>query len=405
MVEDPPAAAPSASMSVWAARLAKELGQLQPPGQLPAGVTEEDEDVSLGEGRCRLRFRLAKSPAAAGAASTEEESGRPASVVVVEVELGHTSTNYPFEPPVLTVLSGKELLPWANVSTTDGRLLLPALTNWTPNTGLLDLLAALGEALKRGEEEGGGGMTDTFEPGQALDTAKFPGPLFPCSLRLQGGAVLHRYVGVLDDWVLLVEADKTRLEWVTVVRAASVLQVAKLKYRRGESISVILKGGCVVRACVGGSVIMLFPFLPFDQRFRHALTHPISQSTNHLQLSIADGSKWELQMPASADCVQAVQGALAQKGVQGRKMSQAAINQVERARLLILEARRREGEVDDWSEERVQGIVDLYKDATEMLASVSDEKIQVRCDRFMFVCLRVKERKGMVSQSIDRISL
>lgn len=249
MAEEPGAAAAAAGMSVWTARLTKELASL---GQLPSGITRDDSEqqedaVSLEEGRCCLRFRLAKS-----AASTDEE------VLTVEIEPGH---HYPFEPPVVRLISGRELLPRANVSSTDeGRVLLPALVNWTPQSGVLALLEALSAALERGvgaqgeeeeAEEGGGGMPATFEPGQALDTAKLSGVLFPCSVRQQGGTVLHRYVGVLEDWVLLLEADKTRLNWVQVVRAAPLLQVAKLKYRRGESITVILKGeGLRCDACV-----------------------------------------------------------------------------------------------------------------------------------------------------------
>ncbi len=86
-------------------------------------------------------------------------------------------------------------------------------------------------------------------------------------------------------------------------------------------------------------------------------------------------------MAASAECVAAIQAALAVKGVQGRKTSQAALNQIERARALIQEARRREREVGDGTSEQeplslacVQGVMDLYRDAIELLSSVSDEK-------------------------------
>jgi hypothetical protein len=91
-------------------------------------------------------------------------------------------------------------------------------------------------------------------------------------------------------------------------------------------------------------------------------------------------------MAASADCVAAIQAALAEKGVQGRKTSQAALNQIERARALIQEARRRERDMGDAAateEQRqplslacVQGVMDLYRDAIELLSSVSDEKKQ-----------------------------
>ena len=218
-------------------------------------LAEAPGEVDLEEGLCTLRFQLQREEDAASEQAAAAAAAAGVVTIVVEVELGQQSTNYPFEPPVLRLLSGREHLPRANVSTDkdDGAaagmvVVLPALAQWTPNTGLLDLLAALQEALGRGgqeEAEGeSGGMTEAFEPGQALHTAKFRGPVFPCVVRQQGGGVLHRYVGVSDEWVLSLEADRTRMEWVAVVRAQPMLTVAKLKYRRGESITILFKGAC-----------------------------------------------------------------------------------------------------------------------------------------------------------------
>lgn len=90
-------------------------------------------------------------------------------------------------------------------------------------------------------------------------------------------------------------------------------------------------------------------------------------------------------MAASADCVQAIQGALEAKGVQGRKTSTAALHAIERGRALIQEARRREkameaagaGEGTALSVEQVQAVTELYRDAIELLSSATDEKKQV----------------------------
>lgn len=252
---DDAAAAPAANKAIWTARLSKELKQLEDPGSVPEGVTHVEGDgaaaeIDLDKGVCSLRFQLRPPSAAAPA------PGAPG-VLDVAVDLGQ-QTNYPFAPPTIHVLSGQELLPRANVAARDGRVTLPALNDWTPKSSLLDLLAVLLVALERGngeeegEGEGGGGMTEAFVPGQALSTAKFVGPIFPCSVRQQGGQVLLRYVGVAaDEWMLLLEADRTRMEWVVVLRAEPVLNVAKLKYRRGEAITVVFKGAYVcVSFCV-----------------------------------------------------------------------------------------------------------------------------------------------------------
>jgi hypothetical protein len=125
---------------------------------------------------------------------------------------------------------------------------------------------------------------------------------------------------------------------------------------------------------------------------------PIHTHTHSIRVHPPDNSKWELQqMAASAECVAAIQGALAKKGVQGRKTSQAALQQIERARALIQEARRREREMDVagrgemepppvLSVERMQGVMDLYRDAIELLSSASDERQQV--------CGAVRARDG-----------
>lgn len=110
-------------------------------------------------------------------------------------------------------------------------------------------------------------------------------------------------------------------------------------------------------------------------------------------------------MPASADCAQAIEGSLAKKGVAGRKTNQAAINHVERARVLILEARRREEEITACgllTLARVQEIVDLYKDATEKLASVSDEtkEVERKQVRTSLGCTCVGGREGEHGQLI-----
>jgi hypothetical protein len=262
----PPSSATTSSDAIWAARLAKELAQIeeqQQVQQLPAGVSKAPgEEVDLAGGRCRLRFQLstpALAPAPPPPSTTEDAAEAPPTAapaptdaVVVEVELGQEETNYPFQPPVLRLLSGRELLSRANVSTVsdDGQeatVVLPALLpeGWTPNTSILDLLTALQEAVgwQAQAEEEGGGMTEAFEVGQALHTAKFTVPIFPCVVRQQGGGTSHRYVGVVsEEWVLALEADRTRIDWVVVLRAMPVLHVAKLKYTRGERLTIIFKG-------------------------------------------------------------------------------------------------------------------------------------------------------------------
>ena len=209
----------------------------------------------MEEGVCRLVFRLepeADAAAAAAAAAAEDATeAAPAVVVDVEVRLDREETNYPFQPPVLRVLAGgarwlprSVVVPSADDADGGGRVQLPALGGevWTPNTSVLDLLAALKDALARGPDNDERETEDGYAPGQVLSTSTFVGTILPCTVRQQGGVVLPRFVGVVDDWVLQLEADRTRLEAAVVVRAERMLEVAKLRYRRGESLTVIFKG-------------------------------------------------------------------------------------------------------------------------------------------------------------------
>lgn len=256
-----PPASPSA---IWKARLTKELPTLDADIDttatatkkqlLPAGIKLISSDVRLEEGVCGLVFRLeadADAAAAAAAAAEDATEAAPAVVVDIEVRLDRDETNYPFQPPVLRVLVGgarwlprSVVVPSADDADGGGRVQLPALGGevWTPNTSVLDLLAALKEALARGPDGDERETEDGYTPGQVLSTCTFAGIILPCTVRQQGGLVLPRYVGVADDWVLQLEADRGRLEAAVVVRAERMLDVAKLRYRRGESLTVIFKG-------------------------------------------------------------------------------------------------------------------------------------------------------------------
>ena len=94
-------------------------------------------------------------------------------------------------------------------------------------------------------------------------------------------------------------------------------------------------------------------------------------------------------MEAAVEAVKAVQEALQLKGVEGRKTSQAALNELERARALVERARRMEEEITAAAAaggagsppltlERIQQVTDLYREAIERLSSASDEKRKVR---------------------------
>ena len=88
-------------------------------------------------------------------------------------------------------------------------------------------------------------------------------------------------------------------------------------------------------------------------------------------------------MAASGDCVALIQAAMAKLGVQGRKSSTSALQQIERARALVQEARRLGGAGEEGEGqqhqlpltlEHVQRVVDLYRESIEALSSVSEDR-------------------------------
>lgn len=304
--------------AIWAARLTKELPTLasssdttkqpQPQQHLPTGVTCTASDVRLEDGVCRLVFRLVRPRPDASDEGAAAVAAAAAVSIDVDVRLDREESQYPFRPPVVRVLGGgAQWLPQSLVMAEkddggddddDGarRLRLPALEEaaWTPNAGVVDLLGALMEALARGpdgdgteEEEAGG----EYGPGQVISTKAFGGTILPCTVRQQGGVVLPRYVGVADEWVLQLEADRTRLEAGVVVHAQPMLNVAKLKYRRGESLTVVFKGAYVY-ACLFGERMCERPSRPTDRRAWHP-QHPTQpKSTIKRQTTRGGTCRW-----------------------------------------------------------------------------------------------------------------
>lgn len=55
----------------------------------------------------------------------------------------------------------------------------------------------------------------------------------------------------------------------------------------------------------------------------------------------ADDEVWEFEMEESGDCVNAIQDQLSRQGIQGRKTTMAAAQQLERARDIVAEVRQR----------------------------------------------------------------
>lgn len=119
-----------------------------------------------------------------------------------------------------------------------------------------------------------------------------------------------------------------------------------------------------------------------------------------------DDSVWDFDMEESGDCVQAIQDQLGKVGIQGKKTTLAAANQIERAKdillevmkspcshhqyltllgrkqliaMLLVQIERKEKELPDYPAlERINEIMSMYREATEKLAAVSNEKHQVR---------------------------
>lgn len=346
-------AKPESPTSIWTSRIPKEWALLDEKlevGSIPSGsrISVLSKTLDQERGVCKCTFqvvpRVAEREEEEGELFLAEESG-----VVLEIDASSraagTGVAYPFVPPTLKVVRGAELWPSEIVRREDQTMILPLLAAWTPKLGLADLMLAAAEALQAHAEahaEGNDDESTTFEPGDALSLKTFGDRLFRGTMAQQGGPVLQRYLGVTDSWLLNAKAHETKLETVSVIKALPLQQVSKLKYKREMSISI---------------------------EFR-------------------DGDRWTFAMPRAAECVEAIQASLREKGVVGRRTSQAALDHVARAKACLEEAQLREAallECGARSMEKVQGVCDLYKHAIEKYATVSTDENKQKTTEAIFL--------------------
>ena len=228
-------------------------------------------------------------------------------------------------------------------ATSDQVVLLPQL-EWTPKMGLPDVLTtvtnvvtncSVGDSSKPGEPlyapDQELNLDDLLVPAAATTstTTSSSSFLFPCSVTQQNGAILHRYLGLTDEWLLNLRAHETKMNHAVVCKAKELLQIHKLKYRREESISLVFR----------------------------------------------DGERWNFEMAESYECVTVIKDKMNAKGVRGHKTNQASLNQLAKVQALIKQAQQIETTLQAAPTlERVKMIMDLYREATERLSSVSNDK-------------------------------
>ncbi|CAM9870925.1 unnamed protein product, partial [Ectocarpus sp. 4 AP-2014] len=210
-------------------------------------------------------------PPAAGEDGSEGEGGGSAESAAaeeapellrfkIEMDLG-LDTRYPFECPVIRVLEGDDVMP-TSILSGDGLLSLPGSDAWTPSSTIVNTLQDIADMVLHAKEAGlptgqGGDDAGALErgelrPGALVGTEALSGCLFPCTppaAPLFSGSVLapgsrrplDRYVGVTDRQLLELEAHRTRMNKTVVVLAIPLSSLKKLKFRRGASVTVILK--------------------------------------------------------------------------------------------------------------------------------------------------------------------
>jgi hypothetical protein len=220
-----------------------------------------------------------------------------------------------------------------------------------------------------------GGMTETFLPGQAINLDLLVGTIFPCYIKTAQG-LLNRYLGITDNWALELEAHKTRcvlpdrvreeiahsycaskviayqpdavrvwtssnlrrINWVTVLRAQELVGIQKLKFRRGISITILFKGKFRSRS-VG-------LYLPIES----VSLLQMRQYGNWRWRSLGNAwpqFRWVTSRGTSAPKRVVTEGSrlfqdhLSKQGIRGKKTTMAKVQQLDRAKDILEEVRRR----------------------------------------------------------------
>ncbi|CAM9977697.1 unnamed protein product, partial [Scytosiphon promiscuus] len=209
-------------------------------------------------------------------------------------------------------------------------------------------------ALQRGE----------LRPGSLVATEALFGCLFPCSpppssqlfsgssldavLGASGRRPLDRYVGLTDRQLLELEAHRTQMNKAVVVSAIPLASLKKLKFRRGASVTVILK----------------------NDEAKEFLTPQASTFFSY-------------------ECVKAVTQRLEKMGIAGHQTTVGAERQVDRASSLMAALTRKEamfGIREHPDLPLVEECMDLFRQAAELYSAADDprhEEVLAHMHRFL----------------------
>jgi len=316
-----------ASLQIWTNRLLKEYDGIDV--KLPAGVSLEIHDMDPEKGICKGVFRLFVPK---NQSASEAESGNRELVIQVDCDI---ATRYPFEPPLLHVREGAELVPEGIL---EGRkLVLPEIHEWTPSCTIVATLTSLHKLLQQAAS--GVPLDLKSKPAQSKLVIPPPGTellsdsvsehFFPCKVRTVYGRQLNRYFAVTATAMLELEAHRTMMGKLIVIEAYDLKGISKLKFRKEHSITILFKNGA--------------------ERIFFLGAH-------------------------SEACVEAIKEKLAQHGIDGRRSSNLEKDrQRDQANFLLLRASKKEQDLPyDPTTDNVNEIMDLYRQAAEILGDVDE---------------------------------
>lgn len=269
----------------------------------------------------------------------------------IEMDLG-LDTRYPFESPVIRVLEGLEVIPSELLSAEV--LVLPGSDSWTPSCTVIATLQDISNlvihareaGLPTGEADGLRALErGELRPGSLVSIEALGGYLFPCtpppspifsnSMMMMAAPLtgsrkqLDRYLGVTDRQVLELEAHRTRINQTVVILAIDLRTLSKLKFRRGSSVTLVMKGG---------------------------------------------GNR-EFLTPQSHECVQTVTDRLRKMGIAGHQTTAGAEKQVDRAKSIMASLERKERQLKmEPSLDLVQESMDLFRQAAELFSAAEDPR-------------------------------
>eukprot|EP00612_Vaucheria_litorea_P007915 CAMPEP_0171480208 /NCGR_PEP_ID=MMETSP0946-20130122/5918_1 /TAXON_ID=109269 /ORGANISM="Vaucheria litorea, Strain CCMP2940" /LENGTH=434 /DNA_ID=CAMNT_0012011355 /DNA_START=24 /DNA_END=1328 /DNA_ORIENTATION=+ len=339
------------TQQIWRNRLSREFDGLEKSCEKINGaeikLVESEMDENDGTCKALFSFVIPLEQAVKTELEKESESAEDKCSVNFSLEFDlDLRTRYPFDPPRVKVVEGGNSLPIGTVS--NQILVLPDAEGWTPSNTIIGTLQRLVEHIKaeyarlgQNGETPNDVLAEGFSAGQVVHVDNLRGALFPC--RKAGSGILKGagispgiYLAVKGQQILELSAHQTTLNVAIVRNVYQITDLAKIRYSRGKSITLVMRG-----------------------------------ETGDVE----DEDEIMYYMNQSYQCMQIITKTLQQLGIPRHQSNSSAEQKVDAAKEVLQKIEdNQKAFADEPTVENVRKIMDLYRQAAELFGVVDDDR-------------------------------